>query len=319
MNKKKWIIVLDVVLAIIFCVLLGSSLYHGVNYAKYYDKEVLTATEMEQSRAFFESKESNLGMSEDQVESFTYKVKKLAGSVYVETITCKEGKLTVDAEIKSGKAKILITAEKNERILSKPLEEQMEISVKPGEYKVYMVGDWFSGKVNVGNKQTSNFTKQDKSWENDFIATLDTENYLGNDIVADLKDVKVKTVEDSDDNTTFVISKVNKEGVDIHNVQYIVKDDLLESYRYKNYTFKSNDGKKIDKSEAEKIVKSFAKEFISDGNKLKFENNEEQQVQSLYDSGKVETWYAKDGNNEYHIVIDLGKGYVVYYQMDSED
>ena len=151
MNKKKGIIILDVVLAIIFCVLLGSSLYHGVNYAKYYNKEVLTATEMEQSRALFESKESNLGMSEDQVESFTYKVKKLAGSVYVETIDCKEGKLIVDAEIKSGKAKILITTDKNERIVSKPLEEHMEISVAPGEYKVYLVGDWFSGKVNVGN------------------------------------------------------------------------------------------------------------------------------------------------------------------------
>ena len=170
-----------------------------------------------------------------------------------------------------------------------------------------------------GTKQKSNFTKQDNSWENDFIETLDTENYLGNDIVADLKDIKVKTVDDSDDNTTFLISKVNKEGVDIHNVQYIVKNDLLESYRYKNYTFKSNDGKKIGKSEAEKMVNSFAKEFIPGGDKLKFENNEEQQILSLYDTGKVETWYAEDGNNEYHIVIDLRKGYVVYYQMNSED
>lgn len=98
-----------------------------------------------------------------------------------------------------------------------------------------------------GAKQKSNFTKQDKSWGSDFIATLDAENYLGNDIVADLKDVKVKTLDNSDGNTTFVISKFNEEGVDIHNVQYIVKDDLLKSYRYKNYTFKSNDGKKIEK------------------------------------------------------------------------
>lgn len=135
-------------------------MYHGVNYAKYYDKEVLSAIEMEQSRAFFESKNSNYGMSEDQVESFTYKVTKLAGSVYVETITCKEGNLTVDAEIKSGKAKILITTEKNERIISKPLEEKMMISLAPGKYKVYMVGDWFSGRVNVGKKLFYNNRKK---------------------------------------------------------------------------------------------------------------------------------------------------------------
>ena len=66
-------------------------------------------------------------------------------------------------------------------------------------------------------------------------------------------------------------------------------------------------------------MKSFAKEFIPDGDKLKFENNDKEQILSVYDKGKVETWYAKDGNNEYHIVIDLGKGYVVYYQMNSED
>lgn len=165
-------------------------------------------------------------------------------------------------------------------------------------------------------KEKSNFVKQNNSWENDFIETLDKENYLCNDIVADLKDVDVNISEEIDGSTTFAISKFTKEGIDIHNVQYAVKDDILLSYQYKNYNFKSNDTKKIEKGEAEKIVNSFAKEFIPNGDKLKFENNEEQQVQSLYDKGKVETWYAKYGDDEYHIVMDLQKGLLIYYNKE---
>ena len=167
-----------------------------------------------------------------------------------------------------------------------------------------------------GKNEKSNFVKQDKSWENDFMAMLDKENYLCNDIVADLKDVDVNTSEEADGSTTFAISKFTKEGTDIHNIQYSVKDDLLLSYQYKNYNFKIKEGKKIEKSEAEKIVNSFAKEFVPNGDKLKFVNTEEQQVQSLYDKGKVETWYAKDKSDEYYIVIDLKKGLVIYYDKE---
>ncbi len=165
-----------------------------------------------------------------------------------------------------------------------------------------------------GKKQASNFTKQDKSWQNDFVVTLDEEGYLGSDIVADLKGEDVKKSEE-DGSDVFVVSKLDSKGADIHNIQYAVKDDVLNFYHYKNYSFKTKDGKKIEKSEAEKIVKNFAKEFISNGEELKFENTEEQQVQSLYDKGKVETWYGKDKNGEYSIVVDLEKGYVVYYSM----
>lgn len=163
-------------------------------------------------------------------------------------------------------------------------------------------------------KQKSNFTKQGNSWENDFIATLDKENYLCSDIIADFKDVNIKTLEEDGD-TVFVISKFNNKGNDIHNIQYTVKDDILSYYHYKNYSFKTRDSKKIEKSDAQKIVNNFAKEFIPNGEKLKFENKEEKQVQSLYNKNKVETWYAKDSNGEYSIVIDLEKGSVIYYYM----
>lgn len=163
-------------------------------------------------------------------------------------------------------------------------------------------------------KPESNFTEQGNSWQDDFITILDKENYLCSDIVADFRDEDVKKTEE-DGSTVFVISKFDKNGKDIHNIQYSVKDNLLVSYHYKNYSYKTHVSKKIEKSEAEKIVSSFAKEFIPSGDNLKFENKEEQQVQYLYDKGKVETWYAKDKNREYNIVIDLEKGYVVYYYI----
>ena len=117
-------------------------------------------------------------------------------------------------------------------------------------------------------------TKQGNSWQNNFIATLDKENYLCSDIIADFKDVNIKTLEEDGD-TIFVVSKFNKKGNDIHNIQYTVKDDVLSSYQYKNYSFKTKDYKKIEKSDAQKIVNNFAKEFIPNGEKLKFENKEE--------------------------------------------
>lgn len=164
-------------------------------------------------------------------------------------------------------------------------------------------------------EQKSDFTEQGNSWQDDFIAIMDKENYLCSDIVADLRGADVKKTEEDDGSTVFVISRSDKNGKDIHNIQYTVKDDLLVFYHYKNYSYKSDDSEKIGKNEAEKMVNSFAGEFIPDGEKLKFDNKENQQVQSLYDKGKVETWYAKDGNREYHIVIDLEKGCAVYYYV----
>lgn len=197
-----------------------------------------------------------------------------------------------------------------------------EVEFKDNNKAYYYVIDAKTGKIidskaekQSGVKSESDFTEQGNSWQDDFIAIMDKENYLCSDIVADLRGADVKKTEEDDGSTVFVISRADKNGKDIHNIQYAVKDDLLVSYHYKNYSFKSGDSEKIGKNEAEKMVNSFAEEFIPGGEKLKFENNEDQQVQSLYDKGKVETWYAKDGNREYHIVIDLEKGYVVYYYM----
>lgn len=168
-----------------------------------------------------------------------------------------------------------------------------------------------------GTKQKCNFIEQGSSWQNDFIAALDEGDYISDNISADIKNIEVQSQEGEDGTTEFIAAKRNTDGTDIHNIQYSVKDDALIFYHYKNYSFNSDDGEKIDDSEAAETAKEFAAEFIAGGDKLEFENVADKQIKSLYVQDKVETWYAKDGDIEHYIVIDLEQGNVVYYSSSE--
>lgn len=161
--------------------------------------------------------------------------------------------------------------------------------------------------------EESKFVEQGHSWQNDFIAALDEGDYICDDIAKDIKDTDVESWKEKDGSTGFIAAKNDTDGTDIHNIQYEVKDNDLIFYHYKNYSFDAENGKKIDNSKAGEIAKEFADEFIAGGNKLTFKNKEDEQIKSLYNPNKVETWHAKDGKGEYYIVIDLEKGNVLYY------
>lgn len=172
-------------------------------------------------------------------------------------------------------------------------------------------------KISSQETAESKFIEHGSSWQNDFIAALDEGDYISDDISADIKDIDVQSQEGEDGTTEFIAAKRNADGTDIHNIQYRVKDDALIFYHYKKYSFNSDDGEKIDDSEAAEIAKEFAGEFIAGGDKLDFENATDKQINSLYAQDKVETWYAKDGDVEHYIVIDLEQGNVVYYSSSE--
>lgn len=172
-------------------------------------------------------------------------------------------------------------------------------------------------KISSQETAESKFIEQGSSWQNDFIAALDEGDYISDNISADIKDIEVQSQEGEDGTTGFIAAKRNADGTDIHNIQYSVKDDALIFYHYKNYSFNSDDGEKIDDSEAAETAKEFAAEFIAGGDKLEFENAADKQIKSLYAQDKVETWYAKDGDIEHYIVIDLEQGNVVYYSSSE--
>jgi hypothetical protein len=67
---------------------------------------------------------------------------------------------------------------------------------------------------------------------------------------------------------------------------------------------------------AKKMVENFAKDFISDGDKLSFVNKPT--YFSLYEKGVVESWIAEKNNKEYIVMVNLRYGYVEFFKAEEK-
>lgn len=167
-------------------------------------------------------------------------------------------------------------------------------------------------------EQTATTSASKKGWEKSFPDKLASEKLLPKELVAELKlEKKEKKDEDSE---FFLWAKWNKDRTDFkHNIQMESEDGELVSYRYKAYFEVPKLKKTMSKDEAAEMVKRFAKAFIRGGEGIEFTNKPEEQVQSLYDPGHVETWSGVNDGDRYDIVVDMDMGGVVLLSKSDLD
>lgn len=159
--------------------------------------------------------------------------------------------------------------------------------------------------------------EQNQNWQESFLSDLENNDYLPDQVLKALPDFKENKNEDG--STFYIWSKWDDEKDDyVHNIQMIAKDDELLEYHYKSYYFKvPHLEKSLSHKSANTLVNNFAKTFLYDAEELLFENDPENQIQSLYNPNHVETWTATSNSGTHSIVVNLDIGGIVFYKFDD--
>ena len=145
------------------------------------------------------------------------------------------------------------------------------------------------------------------------------------------KSIRDKTIPELDDlrqkrevesNVGLLEFEIIEKGLvpddDSIDIQYSTKNSELFEYKLTaKETKHPNKYKAINKKEAAKMAKEFAKTFIVGGDKMSLTNSPDHQLKSMYEPGKIESWYGKTDDKSHYVVVDFSRGLVLAYQRES--
>lgn len=145
-NKGKFI---AYIISTLCLILLINGIVKSFKYGVFYNKspKIINEQYKDMHKALFSSK----SIESNNIKS-TFVL--LSGNITIANIkSINDTKINMKLTTKTGKAKVLLWDDSKRIVIFKELsDDEEEISIKPGEYQVIVLGQWFTGRVTLNTK-----------------------------------------------------------------------------------------------------------------------------------------------------------------------
>lgn len=143
-TNKKWKKIMSAVTVVVFIAMLSLSITKLASYSKFINEDAKVLITQLDDEYYLSS-----SMSSDSEGEFSQKVSRLGGNVRLGTLSVtEEAMVRFSSSVKNGQLKLLIANDETEEIIyfDNLEDEELEMALESGAYRIYLVGSWYSGK-----------------------------------------------------------------------------------------------------------------------------------------------------------------------------